>query len=325
MSSKTATTTAVIADKKAKKTTTKPRAKKSEKVNFVVLDDEENETETTELNDEKKIETNLPEKIESIIETETMSAKKANLIFEEESEEEESEDEESEDEEEELAKKLEEIRKKKREKERAKALSEYRKPENCGKDIKDYISRQKAKLRDLCALNGIELYMIDHHDWEIENYLFGGCEGYEKEFEKLSEKLYERKNRAVATTTTTTKKVAKKSEKPKNETDTQKPKIVRRPLSAVFTKATEFKYEWAKGEDYVGIYDPVKKVITWDGKEFCCAKENLNEWVNGKEKVAGNSIADLRGQKTSAKNAWGKAFYKNEKGEWKLIDDELRN
>ena len=324
MSSKTATTISATAGK-AK--TAKPRANKKAnplKGATLVFEDGETETINDELLIEKKIETDLNEKVETIIETEneTMSAKK--IIYESESEDEtepvvESEDE-SEDEEAELAKKLEEILKKKREKERVKALSEYRKPENCRTDIKNYVSEQKAKLRNLCAINGIEEIFMEHHDYEITDYLFGECSGWEAEFDNLTEKLYNRKNRVVATTTTT-KKVAKKTEKTEN--DEAKTKIARRELSEVFTKKTEFKYVWEKGAEYVGIYDPAKKVITWDGHEFS-AVDNLNGWINGAEKTAGNSVADLRGQKTSKKNAWVRAFYKTEKNEWKKIDELVR-
>lgn len=289
MSAKTTTT---LANATAEKKQTKPRAKKNaEKINLVIAN-EEPETINEDLTIEKKIEIVLPENEKDITttENETMSANK--LIIDDS----ESDSEDEIDEVEELRKKLAEAEAKKREKEIRKNIVKLRDNHN------EILRKRQTEIDEQ-----IKRLIADREQIEVE--ITANTDG---ENDDLLVKLALQKTTAIArpvkaTATATTgepkeKRVVAKVERPE--------------LNEICGKKTTFKCVWAKGVEYEASYDPATKRLTWKGNEY----KNLNDWINGKEKVAGNSIADERGQKTSAKSAWKVSYVLNAKNEWVFCD-----
>lgn len=207
------------------------------------------------------------------------------------------EPEEEEDEEAEALRVLEEIRKKKAEKKLREEIKTLRENWNKVKEReRDEFLRQIEKIKNEIAVLDAEIKATN-----------------EGENDDLLVKL------ALQKTTATTQKVVKQKTTTTATTGEPRTKtqITRPELYELCSKKTSFKCVWAKGVEYVGIYDPEKRVLEWKGHEF----KNLNDWINGKEKVVGVSIADERNQKTSAKSAWKVCYVLNETtNEWVFCD-----
>lgn len=286
--SSTITTTAPLANASVKQTKTraKKNAEKKPAVDLVLNDEPINE----DLTIEKKIEIVLPENEKDTIttENETMSAKP--IIYE-------SDNESEIDEVEELQKKLDEAKAKKREKEIRKDIVKLR--ENHNEILRKRQTEIDEQIKRLTAdreLIGLEI--TANENGENDDLLV------KLALQKTSAVAVARP-KPVATATTgepKEKRVVAKVERPE--------------LNEICGKKTTFKCVWAKGVEYEATYDPATKRLTWKGNEY----KNLNDWINGKEKVAGNSIADERGQKTSAKSAWKVSYVLNAKNEWVFCD-----
>jgi hypothetical protein len=268
-----------------------------------VFEDGETETINEDLTIEKKIETDLNEKVETINETETMSAKH-NLIYESESEDETEPVVETEDEEELAKKEYEAI------------MDLKRKAEE--KLMKAKASKELPKLRGLWNAEletkiNEKRKQIERIEAEIETIKLEQTATSAGANDELVMKLYVSKTQSVVyiSDKPKTKKVASATGEKRAVV-----KVARPELNEFCGKTTTFKCVWAKGEEYVATYDPVKNRLTYNGNEY----KNLNDWINGKEKVAGNSIADERGQKTSAKSAWKVSYVLNAKNEWVFCD-----
>lgn len=286
--SATTTTTAPLANASVKQT--KPRAKKTAEKKIPVPELVETEPINEDLTIEKKIEIVLTENEKDITttENETMSANK--LIIENESDDEI-------DEVEELRKKLAEAETRKREKEIRKNIVKLR--ENHNEILRKRQTEIDEQIKRLTAdreLIGLEI--TANENGENDDLLV-----------------------KLALQKTTTPTIAKA--KPVATATTGEPKekrvvakVERPELNEICGKKTTFKCVWAKGCEYEATYDPATNRLTWKGNEY----KNLNDWINGKEKIDGNSIADERKQKTSAKSAWKVSYVLNAKNEWVFCD-----